>query len=70
MNVRELLEKSGGRKLVSTLLLFIASSTFLILDIGGADFQQWANFNLILTGIYVGGNIGEKLTNNRTIKPK
>ena len=62
MNIRELLNRSGGRKLVSSGLLFITSTAILIADIGNVDFMQWCNFNIILLGIYIGGNLGAKLS--------
>ncbi len=65
MSFRELLDKSGGRKLVSSGILFLASTVLLCVGVGGVDFQMWANFNLILLGVYVGGNVGAKLSNRK-----
>jgi uncharacterized membrane protein YfcA len=65
MNLLDMMNKVGGRKLSATLLMFISSTAFLIAELGGVDFQQWANFNLILVGIYVGGNVGSSLVNGK-----
>lgn len=68
MNIKEFLEKAGGRKFSATLLLFISSTAFLIAGLGGVDFQQWANFSLILLGVYIGGNVGSTIANGKATK--
>lgn len=67
MNLIDIMNKLGGRKFSATLLLFISSTTFLIASIGGVDFQQWANFNLILLGIYLGANVGSRIANGKKL---
>ena len=60
MSFREFLNKSGGRKLVYCGSLTILST--ILLYVGFGDFQMWSNLNIIILGVYVGGNIGAKLS--------
>lgn len=50
-----------GRKFIFALLVVIAG--FVLVLTGKASVEQWFNFAELIGGIYVAGNVGEKVAN-------
>jgi hypothetical protein len=53
-----------SRKLISTGVVFIVA-TFVLL-IGRAQFSEWSSLVTFLLAIYTGGNVAERIANNKT----
>lgn len=53
------IEKLGGRKFITTVILFITSILLLAFGVGGITFIQWAEFMKYLIGFFFVANAGE-----------
>lgn len=57
-NIRNLLDKTGGRKLIASAIAFITSTALLCA--GFIDGQTWSNLTMMIIGVYIGGNVVSK----------
>lgn len=55
-----MIEKIGGRKFIFSILISIVSSIALI--VGKITFKEWSDFEIVIGGLYILGNVGSKLT--------
>lgn len=53
-----------SRKLISTTVVFIVAT--IVLFTGKAQFSEWSTLVTFLLAIYTGGNVAQRVTNNKT----
>lgn len=55
-----MMDQLGGRKFIFAMVVVTAG--FVLVLFGKSTVEQWFNFAELIGGIYVAGNIGEKVT--------
>ncbi len=60
MSIETTIKQLGGRKFITTGVLFIASIALLAFGVGGITFVQWAEFIKYLVGFFFVANAAAK----------
>lgn len=61
MDIRTMIYKVGGRKLVVGMILLILATVMLFMDVGGITFEKWASFSKWTFAVMTAGNVFSKI---------
>ena len=57
-----MLDQIGGRKFFFAIILSVVASVLVIME--RISFKEWGDFEILIAGLYIIGNLGTKVTNS------